>query len=74
MVFDRIAREAYLQSITEQQLSEQHPPSAKDLKHNPKAIPSTYHPPAYQITKSRRNLAGDYSLMTHKFDGQHKNK
>lgn len=50
------------------QLAEQHFPTTQDLKQNPKAIPSTYFPPAYEQTKNRRNLSGDYTQMTHKFD------
>ncbi len=74
MDVDKVAKGGSMQLLTGGQLIEQQIPSVQDIKHNPKAIPSTYFPPAYENSKSRRNLSGDYSQMTHKFDSNYKNK
>ena len=71
---DKVAKGGSLQQLAEQQLTPQHIPSVLDIKNNPKAIPSTYAPPPYENTKSRRNLGGDYTQMTHKFDNSYRNK
>jgi hypothetical protein len=70
---DKVAKGGSMQLLTGQ-LAQQHIPSNTDLKQNPKAMPSTYFPPAYEQHSSKRNLGGDYTQMTHKFDGGYKNK
>jgi len=69
----KVAQGDVMQLMTGQ-LVAQHIPSVQDLKNNPKAIPSTYFPPPYENNQSRRNLGGDYSLMTHKFNSNNMNK
>eukprot|EP00029_Vermamoeba_vermiformis_P014695 TRINITY_DN97_c0_g1_i1.p1 TRINITY_DN97_c0_g1~~TRINITY_DN97_c0_g1_i1.p1 ORF type:complete len:137 (-),score=26.78 TRINITY_DN97_c0_g1_i1:105-515(-) len=70
MDVDKATKGGSMQMLTGQQQLEQIIPSLQDLKHNPKAVPSTFFPPVYENTKSRRNLGGDYTQMTHKFDNQ----